>query len=208
MFLRYSSSVVAPIHCSSPRASAGLSRLDASIAPSAAPAPTTVCSSSINRTICPAAPRTSSITPFRRSSNSPRNFAPAIIAPKSSDSNVRPAQRFRHIARLDLTRQPFDDGGLADAGVADQDGVVLGAPRQNLDDAHDFFVAPDHGVDLALARQQRQVARVFGEHLILRFRVRLIDPLAPPNLLQGAIHALLIDAHLRLKRARQAIPPP
>ena len=33
-YLRYSSSVVAPMQCSSPRASAGFSRLDASIAPS------------------------------------------------------------------------------------------------------------------------------------------------------------------------------
>ena len=49
MCLRYSSSVVAPIVCSSPRASIGLSRLEASIAPSAAPAPTTVWSSSMNR---------------------------------------------------------------------------------------------------------------------------------------------------------------
>ena len=39
MYLRYSSSVVAPIVCSSPRASIGLSRFEASIAPSAAPAP-------------------------------------------------------------------------------------------------------------------------------------------------------------------------
>ena len=37
MCLRYSSSVVAPIMCSSPRASIGLSMLPASMAPSAAP---------------------------------------------------------------------------------------------------------------------------------------------------------------------------
>ena len=49
MCLRYSSRVVAPIVWSSPRASIGLSRFEASIAPSAAPAPTTVCSSSMNR---------------------------------------------------------------------------------------------------------------------------------------------------------------
>src|SRR2546430_1117512 len=38
IFLRYSSSVVAPMQCSSPRASAGLSMFEASIAPSALPA--------------------------------------------------------------------------------------------------------------------------------------------------------------------------
>src|SRR5258708_1001908 len=46
-YLRYSSRVVAPMQCSSPRAKAGLSRLEASIAPSALPAPTRVCISSI-----------------------------------------------------------------------------------------------------------------------------------------------------------------
>ena len=51
MYLRYSSSVVAPTQCSSPRASAGFSMLPASIAPSALPAPTMVCSSSMNRMI-------------------------------------------------------------------------------------------------------------------------------------------------------------
>ena len=40
--LRYSSRVVAPIVCSSPRASIGFRILAASIAPSAAPAPTSV----------------------------------------------------------------------------------------------------------------------------------------------------------------------
>src|SRR6056297_4070265 len=82
--LRYSSSVVAPMQCSSPRASAGLMRLAASIAPSALPAPTSVCISSMNRMISPAAAVTSFRIAFRRSSNSPRYFAPAISAPISS----------------------------------------------------------------------------------------------------------------------------
>ena len=49
MCLRYSSSVVAPTARSSPRASIGLRRFAASTAPSAAPAPTIVCSSSMKR---------------------------------------------------------------------------------------------------------------------------------------------------------------
>src|ERR1039458_4511103 len=86
MYLRYSSSVVAPMQCSSPRASIGLSRFPASIDPSVFPAPTTVCSSSMKSTISPAASWTSLSTALRRSSNSPRNFAPAISAPMSSDT--------------------------------------------------------------------------------------------------------------------------
>ncbi len=45
--VRYSSRVVAPIRRSSPRASIGLIMLPASMAPSAAPAPTIVWSSSM-----------------------------------------------------------------------------------------------------------------------------------------------------------------
>jgi hypothetical protein len=82
-YLRYSSSVVAPTQCSSPRASAGLSMLPASIAPSALPAPTMVCNSSTNRITRPSCLARSFNTAFSRSSNSPRNFAPAISAPMS-----------------------------------------------------------------------------------------------------------------------------
>ncbi|CFR78856.1 Uncharacterised protein [Mycobacterium tuberculosis] len=71
MYLRYSSSVVAPIVCSSPRASFGFRIEAASIAPSAAPAPTKVCSSSINRMMSPRV-LISLSTFLRRSSKSPR----------------------------------------------------------------------------------------------------------------------------------------
>ena len=96
---RYSSSVVAPTMRSSPRASIGLSMLPASIAPSAAPAPTTVCSSSMNVMTWPSLCLISFSTALSRSSNSPRYLAPATMAPRSSaisrlprsDSGTSPA---------------------------------------------------------------------------------------------------------------------
>ena len=57
------------------------------------------------------------------------------------------------VAADDALGQALDDGGLADAGLADQDGVVLGAAREDLDDAADLLVAADDGVELALARR-------------------------------------------------------
>ena len=99
MCLRYSSSVVAPTQRSSPRASIGLSRLAASTAPSAAPAPTIVCSSSRNRMIVPCGlgdllehapsggPRT------RRGTSAPAISAPmssAITRRSRSDSGTSP----------------------------------------------------------------------------------------------------------------------
>ena len=85
-YLRYSSSVVAPMQCSSPRASAGLSMLPASMAPSALPAPTIVCSSSMKRMMRPSSSATSFNTDLSRSSNSPRNLAPASRPAMSSTS--------------------------------------------------------------------------------------------------------------------------
>ena len=85
-YCRYSFSVVAPTQCSSPLASAGFNMLPASIEPSALPAPTMVWSSSINRMIRPSCLLNSLRTAFRRSSNSPRNFAPASREPRSNDS--------------------------------------------------------------------------------------------------------------------------
>ena len=84
MYWRYSSSVVAPMQCNSPRASAGLSILPASMAPSALPAPTKVWISSIKISVLPSSFAKSLNTALRRSSNSPRNLAPAISAAKSS----------------------------------------------------------------------------------------------------------------------------
>ena len=101
MCLRYSSSVVAPTMRSSPRASIGLIMLPASIAPSAFPAPTIVCSSSMNVMTWPSESLISLRTALSRSSNSPRYFAPATIEPRSSAT----------------TRLPRSDSGTSPATI-------------------------------------------------------------------------------------------
>ena len=67
-------------------------------------------------------------------------------------------QDFRHVARDDALRQAFDDGGLAHAGLADQHRIIFGAPRKHLHHAADFFIAADHGIELAAPRLLGQVA--------------------------------------------------
>ena len=59
-----------------------------------------------------------------------------------------PDQRVRDVARDDAVREALSNGGLADAGLTDQHRVVLGAPREDLDDALDLAFAPDHRVEL------------------------------------------------------------
>ena len=139
MYLRYSSSVVAPMHWISPRARAGLSTLEASIAPSAPPAPTSVCSSSMKRMVF-LARRTSFMTALMRSSNWPRYFVPATIIARSSTTIAPVAQQLGHVAVDDHLGQALDDGRLADAGLAEQDRVVLGAAAEDLDDALDLVL--------------------------------------------------------------------
>ena len=63
-----------------------------------------------------------------------------------------------HLVGDDLLGEALDDGGLAHAGLPDQDGVVLGAPRQHLHHALDFLLAPDERVEFALAGELREVA--------------------------------------------------
>ena len=164
--LRYSSSVVAPMQCSSPRASAGLSRLDASIAPSPLPAPIRVCISSMNRMMSPSAPFTSSSTPFSRSSNSPRYLAPAISAAHVERHQPAVLEAVGHVAIGDAQRQPLGDRGLADAGIADQHRIVLGPPGEDLDGAADLLVAADHRIELAVARRLGEVARELLERVV------------------------------------------
>ena len=73
-------------------------------------------------------------------------------------------ERLGHVAADDVGGEAFDDRGLADAGLADQHRVVLGAARQHLHDALDLLLAPDHRVELLVARELREVATELVEH--------------------------------------------
>ena len=55
----------------------------------------------------------------------------------------------------DAVGQALDDGGLADAGLADEDRVVLGAAGQDLDDPADLLVPADDRVELAARGRRR-----------------------------------------------------
>ncbi len=74
-------------------------------------------------------------------------------------------QELGHLVRGDAGGEALDDGGLADAGLADQDRVVLRAARQDLHHALDLGLAPDHRVELALGRELGQVAAELVEEL-------------------------------------------
>ena len=82
-----------------------------------------------------------------------------------------PLEAFRDVAGDDALREPLDDRGLAHAGVADQDGVVLRAAREHLDHAPYFLVAADHRVELAVLGCGSQVAAELLERLVGLLRI-------------------------------------
>ena len=182
MCLRYSSSVVAPIMCSSPRASIGLSMLPASMAPSAAPAPTTLCSSSTNSRMRPSA-----ALHLAQHGLQPLLELAAVLRAGHQGAHVEGedgpvAQPFRHVAPGDPLGQALDDGGLADAGVADQHRVVLGLPGQDLDDPPDLGVAADDRVEPSAGRGRDQVGAVLGQGFVGDLGHGRGDPLVAADL--------------------------
>ena len=117
-----------------------------------------------------------------------------MSAPRSSASRRLVLEAFRHVAVDDAERQAFDDRGLADAGLADQHRVVLGAARQHLDGAADFLVAADDRVELAVARRLGEVAGVFLQRVVLAFRRRGVGGAALADFLDRRVQRLRGDA--------------
>src|SRR5690606_39143877 len=89
-------------------------------------------------------------------------------------------QALGHVLVHDALRQPLGDGRLAHAGLADEHGVVLRAPQEDLDDAPDLVVAPDHRVELALASPLREVDAVALQRVERALgRLRVHGPSSP-----------------------------
>ena len=118
------------------------------------------------------------------------------------------AQGLRHVAVDDALGQALDDRGLADAGLADQHRVVLGAPGQDLDGLLDLVGAADHRVDLAVAGQLGEVLAVLVERggAAVRLRRRSSAPRSAGRLQRlGWIRPRRAAAGRRLGVERSAI---
>ena len=77
------------------------------------------------------------------------------------------AQRGRDVALDHAQREALDHRGLAHAGLAGEDGVVLAPPHQDVDDLADLLVAAEHGIDLAGTGLGGEVLRVARERAAL-----------------------------------------
>ena len=89
------------------------------------------------------------------------------------------------VAVDDALGESFDDGGFADAGFADEDGVVFGASAEDLHAAADFVVAAYDGIEFAFAGLFDQVDAEAFEGLVFVFGVLVGDVLAFADVVHG-----------------------
>ena len=129
MCSRYSSSVVAPTSRSSPRASIGLSMLPASIADS----PVGAGADDGVQLVDERDDLAVGALDLLEHGLEPLLELAAVLRAGDHRAEVErdeplAAQGLGDVARDDALGEALDDGGLADAGLADEHGVVLGAP--------------------------------------------------------------------------------
>ena len=98
-------------------------------------------------------------------------------------------ERIGHLARHDALRQAFDNGRLADTGLANQHRVVFGAPLQHLDGTADLVVAANHRVQLTGAGALGQVHGVFLQRLALALGIGAVHFLAAAHRVDGRFQA-------------------
>ncbi len=110
----------------------------------------------------------------------------AILRPRDQRAHVEghdplALEPLGHVAPHDPLGQPLHDRRLADARWADQHRVVLGAAREDLDDAADLLVAADDGVEFALLGERGKVPPVLLEGLVRPLRRGARHALAAPD---------------------------
>ena len=74
-------------------------------------------------------------------------------------------QALGHVGIDDPQGEPFDDGRLADARLADENRIVLRAARENLNHAADFLIAADDRIELSLPSTFDEVDTIFFQGL-------------------------------------------
>ncbi len=96
-------------------------------------------------------------------------------------------QALGHLAVDDSLRQAFDDGRLADPGLADEHRIVLGPALQHLHRAPDLVVTADDRIELSGAGPLCQVDGVFLERLATLLGIGVGDLLAATHLVYGLL---------------------
>ena len=109
------------------------------------------------------------------------------------------ADIFRHIPVDDTAGYSLGNGRLTDTRLTHQDGVVLRATRENLQDATNLLITPDNGVEFALSCLLIEVDGILAERIPLLRGSRGIDR---RTLAEGAdsLHQLLLARTLAFEQ--------
>ena len=99
-------------------------------------------------------------------------------------------ETLRHVAGGDAIGEALRDRGLAHAGLADEHGVVLAAPREDLDHAADLGVAADDRIELLRLGVRGEIAGVLLEGLEGALGVLAGDLAIAADLLERRLDAI------------------
>ncbi len=93
----------------------------------------------------------------------------------------------------DVLSEPLNDRRLADTGLTNEHRVVLGPADKDLNNPLDLLRATDHGIQLVLAGQLRQVPTVALQRPVFALSLRGGQTLPAPHLGNRVLDPLVID---------------
>ena len=95
--------------------------------------------------------------------------------------NLLILQAFRHITGNDPLSKALYCGGFANAGLADQNRIILSLTGQDPDNIADLRVTSDHRIQLLVPGFLHQILAVFVQSIISSFRIIADNPLVAPH---------------------------
>ena len=122
----------------------------------------------------------------------------------------------RYVLADDPLRQPLNDGGFANAWVANQYWIILGAAAKDSDHSLQLFVAANHRVKLAIGCPRRQIHAKGAKRPAARIaaaprlgsNIAMFAAILFKRLLEFADYHIDIDAHLAQQCCRSGIALP
>ena len=103
-------------------------------------------------------------------------------------------QTLRHFSIHDTLGKPFNNGCLTHSGFTNQNRIVLRSTLQHLDGAANLIISANNRIKFAVKRPVRQVNCVLIQCLSRIFRIRIIDLVSAPDLVNHTGKSILLDS--------------
>ena len=119
--------------------------------------------------------------------------------------NLLVPELIRHLIGGDALGKAFRDGGLADAWLADEAGIVLLPAVEDLNDALKLLLAADHAVEPSVTRSLGQGNGIVFQKLLFPVSALFALGRGLAGIRTGGGGIVTAAAHLALRTAEQAI---